>query len=215
VLSKYKMDSEKYRLEQRSITCRGAWHLQSYDINEAGQVHTYLIYLRNLPYAEQIYWKSYSEAPKGPLSRRALKTDFEGSWESDYEPLGSITDAIRTMTAEAVPWWTLRSEALLGQLHYPVTSSADEWQFASLKLLAECLIGFGISADDVGKVVTPLRKLHELRSKLKGHASGNEALAIKQQVLVYYGSYAKHFRTLCEQCDQSIRRITEEFKRFV
>ncbi len=212
VLSKYKMDSEKYRLEQRSITCRGAWHLQSYDVNEAGQVHTYLIYLRSLPYAEQIYWKSYNEAPKGPLSRRALKTDFEGSWESDYEPLGSITDAIRTMTAEAVPWWTLRSEALLGQLHYPVTSSADEWanellvfdqllvegfetkwlrtkaqslgrtpdqQFASLKLLAECLIGFGICADDVGKVVTPLRKLHELRSKLKGHASGNEALAVR------------------------------------
>jgi hypothetical protein len=248
VLSKYKMDSEKYRLEQRSITCRGAWHLQSYDINEAGQVHTYLIYLRNLPYAEQIYWKSYNEAPKGPLSTRAFKTDFEGCWESDYEPLGSITDAIRKMTTESVPWWTLRSEALVGQLHYPVTSSADEWanellifdqllvegfetrwlrtkaqslgrtpdqSFGSLKLLAECLIGSGISADDVGKVVAPLSKLHELRSKLKGHASGNEALSIKQQALVDYGSYAKHFRALCEQCDKSIRRITKELKRFV
>ena len=49
VLSKYKADSQKYTLQDRSITCRGAWHLKTYDINEAGQVHTYLVYLRQLP----------------------------------------------------------------------------------------------------------------------------------------------------------------------
>jgi hypothetical protein len=49
VLQKYKADSDKYRLEDRSIDCRGAWHLKTYDINEAGQVHTYVCYLRDLP----------------------------------------------------------------------------------------------------------------------------------------------------------------------
>jgi hypothetical protein len=44
VLAKYKSDSEKYRFEGRSISCRGAWHLQTYDINDAGQVHTYIVY---------------------------------------------------------------------------------------------------------------------------------------------------------------------------
>jgi hypothetical protein len=56
VLRKYKADTEKYTLEERSISCRQAWHLETYDINEAGQVHTYLIYLSRLPYQEQLYW---------------------------------------------------------------------------------------------------------------------------------------------------------------
>jgi hypothetical protein len=50
VLRKYKADSDKYSLAGRSISCRCAWSLQTYDVNEAGQVHTYLVYLRNLPY---------------------------------------------------------------------------------------------------------------------------------------------------------------------
>jgi hypothetical protein len=74
VLLKYKADSEKYRLEDRSISCRGAWHLQTYDVNEAGQVHTYLVYLRNLPYEEQLYWKSYNPnyAWLNPLNGKAI-----------------------------------------------------------------------------------------------------------------------------------------------
>ena len=43
VLLKYKADSDKYRLAGRSISCRGGWSLQTYDINDAGQVHTYLV----------------------------------------------------------------------------------------------------------------------------------------------------------------------------
>ena len=39
VLQRYKSDPTKYTLEERSISCRGTWSLQTYDINEAGQVH--------------------------------------------------------------------------------------------------------------------------------------------------------------------------------
>jgi hypothetical protein len=55
VLLKYKADSDKYEIQDRSITCRNAWHLQTYDVNDAGQVHTYLKYLSHLPYDEQLY----------------------------------------------------------------------------------------------------------------------------------------------------------------
>ena len=44
VLSKYKSDREKYNLESRSVSCRGSWQLETFDINAAGQVHTYLIF---------------------------------------------------------------------------------------------------------------------------------------------------------------------------
>ncbi|HEY6349511.1 MAG TPA: hypothetical protein VI636_08895 [Candidatus Angelobacter sp.] len=242
VLSKYKADSGKYRLDARSIYCRGAWHLQTYDINESGQVHTYIVYLSRLPYEEQLYWKSYNEPPKGSISKRAFKTDFEASWDIDYDPLESLKEVCRYLKRKQMPWWTLRSDDLLDRVHYPVTSSADEWaneilqldqlvvegfetkwlrnkaqelertpdpQFGSLKLVEECLIALGFSDDDAKKAMEPLKTLHDLRSKLKGHASGKDALVIKRKALSDSGSYSKHFRSLCANCDESIRRIKE------
>lgn len=127
VLLKYKADSDKYQIQDRSITCRNAWHLQTYDVNDAGQVHTYLKYLSYLPYDEQLYWKSFNEPPKGPISRRALQTDIEGRWDLQYDPLQSLKQILREVHAARVPWWKLRDEALTEKVHYPVTKSADEW----------------------------------------------------------------------------------------
>jgi hypothetical protein len=142
VLLKYKTDSEKYRLAGRSISCRGSWSLQTYDINDAGQVHTYLVYLRNLPYEEQLYWKSYNEAPKAPISKRAFTTDFEGEWHLEYDPLNSLNVIVGDLHRDQVPWWTLRSDKLREQLHYPVTSSADEWANEILHLDQLIVEGF-------------------------------------------------------------------------
>ena len=64
VLSKFKGDREKYSLTDRSIFCRGSWHLQTYDINAEGQVHTYLVYLGRLPHEEQLHLEQYNEEPK-------------------------------------------------------------------------------------------------------------------------------------------------------
>jgi hypothetical protein len=246
VLSKYKADSEKYRLEDRSISCRGTWHLQSYDINDAGQVHTYLVYLRSLPFDEQLHWKSHNERPKGPIAKRAFTTDFEGNWFSEYDPLSSLKQKIRELDHLQVAWWTLKSEKTLNQTHYPVTASADEWaseimqldqlvvegfeakslrntakslgrlpdpNFASVKLVEECLIGLGFSEPDAASIVAPLKTVHALRTKLKGHASGNEAETIKQQILGEHRNYKEHFRALCAQCDESIQMITEALKK--
>lgn len=245
VLLKYKADSEKYHLKDRSISCRGAWHLETYDINEEGQVHTYLVYLRNLPYEEQLYWKSYNEAPKGPISKRSIKTDFEGSWDFDYDPLVSLKQIARELNHEGVPWWTLRSQQLLDQLHYPVTASADEWsnellhldqlivegfevkwlknkaqslgrvpdpKYGSLLLIYECLLGQGLDVPEAQKLIEPLKDAHDLRSKTKGHASGEEATRIKSDVRRKHGSYKKHFRYLVTECDGSFRRIADTLK---
>lgn len=242
VLSKYKADSEKYQLGARSISCRGTWHLQTYDINEAGQVHTYLVYLRNLPYEEQLYWGAYNEHPKGPISKRAFATDFEGKWYLEYDPLDSLKHAVRKLHKMDVTWWKLRSDRLLDQVHYPVTTSPDEWanellnldqlvvegfeekwlrrelqklerkpdsKLASLKLMEQYLIALGVEEDRARSLIAPLQKLHFLRTKLKGHAAGQEAVKIRGQELSDHGSYQKHFKALCTECDESIQRITE------
>jgi hypothetical protein len=94
VLSKYKQDPDKYNVKQRSINCRGAWSLKTYDINEAGQVHTYLVYLGYLPYKEQLYWKSFNEPPKASISKRAITTDFMGEWDTSYNPLESLESVL-------------------------------------------------------------------------------------------------------------------------
>lgn len=242
VLSKYKADSEKYQLDSRSISCRGAWHLQTYDINEAGQVHTYLVYLRNLPYEEQLYWKAYNEHPKGPISKRAIATDFEGKWELEYDPLNSVKHAVRRLHKADVPWWKLRSDQLLNKVHYPVTTSSDEWanelhyldqlivegfeerwlrrkvkslgrtpdpKFGSLKLMEQYLIALGVEEDRAQRLIVPFQELHFLRTKLKGHAAGQEAAEIRRKKISDYGSYKKHFEALCTECDESFRTIIE------
>lgn len=152
VLQRYKADTEKYQLSDRSITCRHAWHLETYDVNEAGQVHTYLIYLSYLPYEEQLYWKSFNEPPKGTISRRAFQTDFEGKWDTEYDPLQSLRRVLLELHEGQVSWWTLRGSNLLEKVHYPVTKAADEWAkelHALDKLVVE-----GFVTDDLRTRVT-------------------------------------------------------------
>ena len=242
VLSKYKADREKYDFEERSISCRGSWHLQTYDINEAGQVHTYLIYLSHLPYEEQLHWKQYNEKPKAPISKRALTTDIKGNFPRDYNPLGSLKHKLRDLRC---PWWTQRTEDVIKRAHYPVTTSNDEWreeiltldqllvegfeekwlrtkakelgrlpdaQCRALRLLEECLIGLGFEGDHARSIVTPLRDLHDLRSKLKGHVSGETARVLKTEAIKSHGSYRKHYEHLVTACDEAVQTLIEAFQ---
>ncbi len=87
VLLKYKADRDKYTVGERDVSCRAAWHLEGIDVNEAGQVHAYICYLRRLPYAEQLHWLSFNEPPKAGISNRAVINDFEGEFVTFMEPL--------------------------------------------------------------------------------------------------------------------------------
>jgi hypothetical protein len=127
VLLKYKSDYAKYKLGNRSVDCRGAWHLKTFDINSAGQVHTYLIYLSQLPYEEQLHWKQYNEKPKAPLSKRAIKTDFDGEFWDGYDPLPSLKRKLDELHNKGINWWKLRDNDAPDKVHYPFTSSKDEW----------------------------------------------------------------------------------------
>lgn len=139
VLDKYKADPEKYRLTDREISCRNSWSLQTYDVNEAGQVHTYITYLGNLPYQEQIYWKSFNEKPKGAISRRAFLTDFMAEYDNEPDGIRSLRYELEQIRDSRVSWFTLREPALLDQLHYPLTSSNKTWG-DTLTTLAKCVV---------------------------------------------------------------------------
>lgn len=142
VLSKYKQDPDKYSIKQRSISCRSVWNLKTYDINDAGQVHTYLIYLGNLPYKEQLYWQSFNEPPKSSISQRAITTDFIGEWDTSYDPLESLESILLKFPSvqyktQLLAIWALPSEKKrdpFQTLHHVITESAKEWRDQILEL---------------------------------------------------------------------------------
>lgn len=242
VLQKYKADPDKYRLEHRSIYARGGWYLKSYDVNEAGQVHAYLYDLAKLPYREQLYWQSFNEWPKAPISPRAYETDFEGRFSTIPDPLIDLKHEISKLDKIKPDYWQPRGETLAGAVHYPLTASTEEWSNAilaldqlvvegfaikplrqrlsmmgrefdkpwgSLKLLQEVLIGAGLDDDDATEIMAPLRRVHELRSKAKGHAAETEKRGLVKLAKSEHGSLPAHFRALASDVQVSFDRLVE------
>ncbi|TGV94503.1 hypothetical protein [Mesorhizobium sp. M00.F.Ca.ET.217.01.1.1] len=127
VMSKYKADTDKYQIDGRMIRCRNAWELRSFDINEAGQVHTYLQDLSHLPYEEQLYWKSFNEEPKAPISKRSFTSDFLGQWTNEPDPLDELKRDTASLDGSRPPWWIPRGEAVRLAAQYPSQDNAAEW----------------------------------------------------------------------------------------
>jgi len=146
VILKYKTDKEKYNVGERDITCRAAWRLQAFDVNEAGQVFAYICYLRNLPYAEQLHWQSCNEAPKAGISERAITNDFKGEFTTFKDPLREVLSIARSWQETSVPWWKLREDRLLERVSTPLTTSRDEWAEAFMDLAKLVVEGFVITA---------------------------------------------------------------------
>ena len=142
VLLKYKADRDKYTVGERDVSCRAAWHLEGIDVNEAGQVHAYICYLRRLPYAEQLHWLSFNEPPKESISKRAVINDFKGEFVTFTEPLQKVLSVIRRLHDDKVAWWTLRDEKLLERVNTPLTESRDEWAEAFMDLAKLVVEGF-------------------------------------------------------------------------
>lgn len=141
VLARYQQNPDKYSFDQRVLRCRGAWSLR-YGINDESQVFAYLIDLSYLPHSEQVYWKSFNEEPKAGISQRALKSDFLGEWDPDYDPLESLQYLLAEYPkamhrGEAVAIWAFSKgmeECGSTRLHYIVTDSPKEWKDQIIEL---------------------------------------------------------------------------------
>ncbi|HTU12636.1 MAG TPA: hypothetical protein VMG08_17235 [Allosphingosinicella sp.] len=236
VLQRYKADPEKYTLEHRSVNSRAGWSLKTYDINEAGQVHTYLHYLGDLPHQEQLYWQSFNEWPKAGISKRAYLTDIQGEWTDIPDPLIELISKVRELDDKKPDWWLVRGEGLRKVVHYPVTTSPDEWgnsllaldqmlvegfgpqpvrarlhalsrafekEWGSLRLLQELLIAQGWAPSDATDAIEPLRRLHMLRSKIKGHSGDAERRGLIAEARADHGSLKDHFVQLAFDCQEA------------
>lgn len=234
VLLKYKGDTEKYKVGDRDIHCRGAWTLRGYDVNEAEQVHAYICDLRGLPYKEQEYWKSFNEKPKSSISQRAFTTDFEGAWSDLADPLQDIRRVLWRWVQSDSGWWKPRDETLLERITKPRTTSRDEWAeaFADLsKLIIEGLqvkflrdrlkernLTFRNGEKslvlierllDAGRKLDGLRTVQFIRSKNSAHAAGSEAAELADRALDEHGTYSAHFEHVCGSVAQELQLVEE------
>ncbi len=247
VLQKYKSDPEKYDLRARSIGCRGSWYLETYDVNGEGLVHTYIGYLARLPYEEQLYWQSFNVWPEEgatlqeSISARAFQTDFEGSWNTTYDPVEAIKRRVQSWNESAPAWWQVRSDSLLSALHHPVTDSPKEWgdelialdqllvegflekklrihathagiqpdpKWRSLKLL-EALLARALGQDEAAAAMSGLFQVHDLRSLVKGHATGSKGDEAIRQARTEHGDLPENFRALAQRCDEALAAIEQ------
>jgi hypothetical protein len=237
VLDKYKADPEKYSLGHRSISCRNAWGLRSYDVNGAGQVHAYICDLGDLPYSEQLYWKAFNEKPKGPISKRAFTTDFEGEPYKGPDPLRELQASLTDLHTSGSDWFTLREPNLVNQVHYPLTPSVKAWSdtltalaklvveglerkyfeerakgrgakgdptWGSISWVREAMKTSGFPEEIVDEVISPLRTVQELRTKLGAHSGGSEAARIRADLLREYKTPRLHIEHLCDQLMRSL-----------
>lgn len=135
VIDKYKHNPDKYEVSERTISCRGGWYLQTYDINEYNQIHTYAVYLSRLPYTEQLHWLQYNEKPKGGLSKRAFRTDFEGEFPEDKSVLEELKESLDDLTKVEIenissPIWTPKGgswENASKGLYLVLTENPNQW----------------------------------------------------------------------------------------
>jgi len=161
VLDKYKNNQDKFTLTTKRIDCRGGWSLETYDINEHRQVHTYAVYLARLPYREQLHWAQYNEARKGPISKRAYATDFEGRFpDGPPPPLYQLQDTLLQLsrldvTSANGAIWAPKGgswEAASKGLYLLKTENSNQWHDFIIALANATNEGF-----EVGR----LRKLSE------------------------------------------------------
>ena len=144
VLAKYKADTEKYTVDDTGITCRNAWSLKEYDLNDAGQVHVYICDLRTLPHSEQIYWKSFNETPRARLSQRVIDRDFKAMIPDTPRPLIRIRDIISRWDRSDFDWWMSRGNQLLTRVNTPISTSRSEWGQEFMNLAHLVVEGFRI-----------------------------------------------------------------------
>ena len=228
VLLRYKADREKYIMGDRSISCREIWELRAYDINEAGQVHVYICDLQDLPFQEQLYWKTFNEEPKSGISDRAFATDFQAEFPEGNDPLASIVLLMHRWADSDMAWWKLGDRMLLSRVSIPRTHSRDEWLQAFLDLSRLVIEGFRVRAirkrldamsiefeKEERSLALLERVLIGCRSIARGtrlnglrtvqnirntasHSGSSKADELSNHALEEHGTYSAHFESVCE-----------------
>ncbi|MGE3318811.1 MAG: hypothetical protein AB7I18_05905 [Candidatus Berkiella sp.] len=201
VLNKYRNDPEKYNISQREISCRGGWHLQTYDINDQGQVHTMAIYLINLPYAELCYWLSFNEAPRGDISQRSFDTDFLGKFSGEPDPINELKKALRNL-------WETKIQPENESLWRPDKDDFDKTFFGFYYVISENYDQWQSFIQDLSRIVIEgltKQTINKIAIRLKCHVNDLGSIQLLKKCLQTVGIGK-------ERIDEAISSLTDLYK---
>lgn len=75
VLSKYYQEPRRYRVDDAVLRCLDLWSLLI-DITEEDLVQVWLKDLGDIPFKEQLYWRTFNVVPRGSITEHRWKRDF-------------------------------------------------------------------------------------------------------------------------------------------
>lgn len=84
-----------------------------------------------------------------------------------------------------------------------------DWK--GLKIIQEILIKKGWSESEAKAIVSPMQRLHGLRTEIKGHATTDKKRNAEIEARTKYGSFRSHFTQLVADCDTSLNKIISAF----
>jgi hypothetical protein len=229
VLLKYQSDPDKYEIEDRRVICRGAWDLRI-GLNDAEQVQVYLKDLGQLPYQEQLYWKSFNEDPKDGVSESIFRTDFLGEWYQDQDPLRGLKELLdefakATHSGNKVDIWhkPFGSDTNLpSQIHYLATESPIEWETSIARLDKFVVEGFdksklkAIAEQEKIPNAKDLGSLKLLREVLLARGVDSHLVSIVIEPLFELNTLRSHTGSHRKgtEADQMIKAIRKTHKSF-
>jgi hypothetical protein len=76
-----------------------------------------------------------------------------------------------------------------------------------LRVIGEILVASGHSVDAAKAILSPLSRLHALRSTLKAHSSVEAKDMEERCARTMHGTLRAHFKDLAGQCDKSFNMI--------
>ena len=85
-----------------------------------------------------------------------------------------------------------------------------DWR--SIRLLQAYFEATGHAPQDAEAIVEPLKKLHNLRTPLRGHASQSTKRAAVAEARGAFGTLRAHYTDLAGKCDKALDSILQMFE---
>lgn len=87
---------------------------------------------------------------------------------------------------------------------------AIENKYRALKLIEYILVEKEFEKEHAYEIMSVFHEIHNLRSEVKGHSSGNTAEQRRKDVIQKYGSYKSHFDDLANRMYESLLILLDE-----
>ena len=89
------------------------------------------------------------------------------------------------------------------------TGRSLDIKWGSLRVLQELLVGLGHSEESAKDLVSPLQRLHALRTEVRGHAAIEKKRAAESAARSQFGNLRTHFQQMVADCEQALNGIIE------